>query len=169
MDTFSDIDYTDNSEDDLVDQTTLGGQGLGLYGCAQATTTTTTFKTDNVLATEQLLHQQNTGADNITIIRENTIITTRAQNEDRSRPNGPVEEGEEGYNFNFKVTEKAKPKLPEADLLQDYAAAASLSSSRVSHSWSDVVVHKCDDDCACMEPEEYMMYCQQASQSQNSF
>ena len=165
MDTFSDIDLTESSEDETFENLSNSGNRQSWLGCG---TTDTAFKTDNIVATEQLLQHQQLQGECIAI-RNNIITTIRGANEDRSRPNGPTE-GVEGFIFNFEKSEKAKPKLPGAGLLQGLAAAATNSSSSwASHSWVDVVAaHKCDCDCDCMEPEE-PMYLQQEYQSQNSF
>lgn len=161
-DTFSDVELTDSSEEEDLETRTWAVDACVNDETYGRTTTTTTLKTDSALANEQLVHQQIIQDDIISIIREDeNNNNNRSRLEGRSRPNGPVEGGSD-FSFSFNKAEKAKPMLPGAGLLQGLAAASSWS-----HNLDDVVVHKCDEDCECMEAEEPMYY--QQSQSQNSF
>lgn len=157
MDTFSDVDLTDNSDDEIITTQGVEGQGCAYNNCVSNDNTTTLLQTDTTMATSKLSEQLQI-RDNINI----NIINNGAR---REGERGRVEE-EQQYFFNFSQSLKAKPKLPEVKLaLQDLASAAAVSAS---HSWEHVVDHKCEKDCGCMSDPSYM-YCMNGMQAQNSF
>ena len=158
MDTFSDVDVIDNSDDEII----ITAEGVEGQGCANSSyysndNTTTLLQTDTTLATSKLSKQ-----DSIRAIINN-IINNGARREGKK---GRVEEEEEEQQnfFNFSQSQKAKPKLPGVKLvLQDLSSAAAAS-----HSWEHVVDHKCEKNCKCMAGS-YSMHSMYGMQVQNSF
>lgn len=158
MDTFSDVDLTDNSEDETYETGSVSAQGCGFEGSFASTTTflpttTTTFGIDDEQAAQQLI-----GRDDITI---NSITDDRV----RQRSRGRGDFAEEEPSFKSLKQEKAKPGLPEVALLQG-SGSSSFSSPVVEH-LVHVEDHE-DDDCMCAAAA-YGMYYAEDMQMQNSF
>lgn len=165
IETYSDVELTDNSDDEILAADDSHDDGFYSQGYCGQEITGTRIKTDLSLAAENYVHQQNNNNENNqTIISDDVSIIRRAQVEVRPRGNGPVVVGEE-RSFEFKESEKPKSKLPGVNfLLQELAASA---ASWESHSWTGVVSHKCDKDCDCMTTGTGMYSA--GYQSQNSF
>lgn len=166
IDTYSDVELTDNSDDEILEADASHADAYACQGYCGQETTETRIKTDLSLAAENYVHQQNNNNENNEIIiSDEASIIRRAQVEVRGRGNGPVIEVEE-RSFDFKESQKLKPVLPGVKaLLQELAASA---ASYESHSWSGVVDHKCDKVCDCMTTGTGM-YSTGGYQSQNSF
>lgn len=160
MDTLSDVEITDNSDDEINEAKGVYAQGCATDFDAKDTTTGTTL-TDTALATQNIIHQQSIRA----IIAADCDNDNNANNDNYLRRGGERgrEGEEESFSFKSKKQEKAKPKLPgAAALLQELAASSSSSSA------GHVVVHKCVADCDCMGDYD-CMYLQEQMQSQTSF
>jgi hypothetical protein len=158
MDTLSDVEITDHSDDEINEAKGVFAQGCATEFDAKDTTTGSTL-TDTALATQNIIHQQS-----IRAIIADDCDNNNANNDNYLRRGGERgrEGEEESFSFNFNKQEKAKPKLPgAAALLQELASSSSSSAGHV-------VVHKCVADCDCMGDYD-CMYLQEQMQSQTSF
>uniref|UniRef100_A0A7S3KFK2 Uncharacterized protein n=1 Tax=Euplotes crassus TaxID=5936 RepID=A0A7S3KFK2_EUPCR len=162
MDTFSDGELTDNSEEDFCGTRSVLAGGCGFEGYNTPTTTflpiTTTKIDDESAAQQQTLFHNNNSI--------NIIETTEEDNERaRARARARRDLTDEEFSFKFCKQEKAKPRLPEVGLLQGSGLG---SSSPISHHVVHVEEHK-DEDCDCMYAAASGMYQAQYMQQQNSF
>lgn len=87
-----------------------------------------------------------------------------ALEDERARPNG-TGDGQFEAELKLKHSEKAKPRLPEVELLQ---GQTTTQTSWGLNNLNNVVVHHCNDTCACMA-DSACMYSRYSYQSQDSF
>lgn len=165
MDTFSDVELTDSSDEEIYTAGSVLAQGCGFN--ANTTPTTTFLPTTSIKIDDESAAEQQTLRDNILI--NNNIIGTICEESDRPRPRsrGRRDTVEEEFSFKSGKQDKAKPGLPEADLLQ---GSRLQSGSPVSHHVVHVEEHEEDEDCDCMYAAAASgMYSNQFMQAQDSF
>lgn len=164
MEFLSDVDLSENSDNHN-----------DFFHCQEETHKTSRFRRDHdemEFETSQRDNKNYQQQDSIrTIIRciieddEVTANNDLALREESSRPNGP-HTGQIENDFKFKHTEKAKPGHPEVELLQEGTNTSTTSWNL--NNWNNVVVHHCNDSCACMADKAGMYPCG-SYQSQDSF
>ena len=95
-----------------------------------------------------------------------TDLTTEV---DRSRSRGWNNQIWQEESTQLKPSQKAKPGLPEACLLQEATGITATTTNNLNVvGGNHVIVHHDDDSCLCMEAEEGM-YADAAYYSQDSF
>jgi len=165
METFSDVELTDHSDDEAMVAHSVYAQGCADFSSnnLQGTFLTTTI---TKIADEELAHQE--------IIRNNNLNNNNNGDEsERASGRSRRDLVEEEFSFKSSKQDKAKPQLPEVSLLQglELSSISSPISQVVEHIVEHVSEHECDEDCDCMSAtaDRCGMYSTQAMQAQNSF
>lgn len=165
IDSYSDVDLTDNSEDEVLEAEGCSGQRDDDQVRTWQPSVGAQLKNNENLAENNLVHQQFSRDGDITtiipIISDEQVVASDSLRGDGRGRGGCTTTDQQQFIFNAKKQEKAKPKLPEALLLQDFAAA---SASHVSEESEHVVVEECDD---CMYDD--CMYSSNGNSSSSSF
>jgi len=163
METLSDIELTESSDEDISYRQSIIAEGSDSQGvCGKQTAT---LKTDNMIAMEQIVHQQTIREDNVNNIicnNQTNNTTERSSFADRSRTAAPATPATTTFEEeeSFKAEEGKMSKLGQVTLLQNLSLISSDSSTDVH-----VVDHHCNQICGCMRG----MYFTTEYNTQNNF